>query len=86
VTPAAPPVPHDVAGWPCRPAAVAASALPALGATVSTAACAIDRSPAGSHLLSSERLAIRTVLTKDLLDAASSRPSSWTEPGHSGLA
>jgi orotate phosphoribosyltransferase len=66
--------------------AAAASALRALGATVSTAACAIDRSPAGSHLLSSERLAIRTVLTKDLIDAASSRPSSWTEPGHSGLA
>jgi orotate phosphoribosyltransferase len=66
--------------------AAAASALRALGATVSTAACAIDRSPAGSHLLSSERLAIRPVLTKDLLDAASSRTSSWTEPGHSGLA
>lgn len=65
--------------------AAAASALRALGATVSTAACAIDRSPAGSHLLSSERLAIRTVFTKDLLDAGSSRLSSWAEPGHSGL-
>jgi orotate phosphoribosyltransferase len=48
----------------------AAGALRELGATVTTVVCAIDRSSLGASGLSSEGIAVRAVLTKDLLDAA----------------
>jgi orotate phosphoribosyltransferase len=55
----------------------AARALRGLGATVSTVVCSIDRSDQGTSALSSEGLAVRSVMTKDLLDAA--------EPAHGGV-
>jgi orotate phosphoribosyltransferase len=48
----------------------AARALRELGATVTTVVCAIDRSPSGANSLSDERIAVKSVLTKALLDAA----------------
>lgn len=47
----------------------AASALRGLGATVSTVICAIDRSPPGRNRLAAEGIAIRPVLSKELLDS-----------------
>lgn len=47
----------------------AASALRDLGATVSTVICAIDRSQPGSNRLAAEGIAVRPVLSKDLLDS-----------------
>jgi orotate phosphoribosyltransferase len=52
--------------------ASAARALRALGATVTTVLCAIDRSGAGHGALAAEGIAVRPVLTKDLLDSLSS--------------
>lgn len=48
----------------------AATALRDLGATVTTVICAIDRSSPGSSGLPSAGIAVRPVLTKDLLDSA----------------
>jgi orotate phosphoribosyltransferase len=48
----------------------AARALRELGATVTTAVCAIDRSPSGVSSLAAEGVAVQSVLTKALLDAA----------------
>jgi orotate phosphoribosyltransferase len=48
----------------------AARALRDLGATVTTVICAIDRSSPGTDLLTGEGIAVRSVLTKDLLDSA----------------
>jgi orotate phosphoribosyltransferase len=48
----------------------AARALRELGATVATVVCAIDRSSPGAEQLTGEGIAVRSVLTKDLLDAA----------------
>lgn len=48
----------------------AARALRDLGATVTTAVCAIDRSGPGSGALTREGITVRAALTKDLLDAA----------------
>jgi orotate phosphoribosyltransferase len=48
----------------------AAHALRDLGATVSTVVCAIDRSRPGRNALAAEGIAVRPVLTKDLLDSA----------------
>jgi orotate phosphoribosyltransferase len=47
----------------------AARALRDLGATVTTVVCAIDRSGPDARGLESEGIAVRAVLTKDLLDA-----------------
>ena len=48
----------------------AARALRELGATVTTVVCAIDRSPSGASSLADEGIAVKSVLTKALLDAA----------------
>jgi len=48
----------------------AAMALRDLGAAVSMVICAIDRSLPGSHGLAAEGIAVRPVLSKDLLDSA----------------
>ena len=48
----------------------AAHALRALGATVTTVVCAIDRSPSGAGELGPEGVMVRSVLTKALLDFA----------------
>jgi orotate phosphoribosyltransferase len=50
----------------------AAQALRELGATVTTVVCAIDRSHPGASGLTPEGIAVRSVLTKDMLDAAAS--------------
>lgn len=47
----------------------AAMALRDLGARVNTVICAIDRSLPGSNGLAAEGIAVRPVLTKDLLDS-----------------
>lgn len=47
----------------------AAKALRALGATVSTVVCAIDRSDSGTSSLADQGIEVRPVLTKDLLDS-----------------
>jgi orotate phosphoribosyltransferase len=47
----------------------ATNALRALGATVETVVCAIDRSPAGEKPLADVGLEVRAVLTKAQLDA-----------------
>jgi orotate phosphoribosyltransferase len=47
----------------------AARALRELGATVDTVICAIDRTPSGASLLPAAGISVRSVLTKDLLDA-----------------
>jgi orotate phosphoribosyltransferase len=49
--------------------AAAARALRDLGATVTTVVCAIDRSGQGGCGLAAEGIAVKSVLTKDLLDA-----------------
>lgn len=49
----------------------AARALRELGATVSTVICAIDRSASGASALREQGIAVRSVLTKDLLDSTS---------------
>lgn len=49
----------------------AASALRSLGATVTTVVCAIDRSDSGGNVLAAEGLAVRSVMTKALLDSVS---------------
>jgi orotate phosphoribosyltransferase len=56
----------------------AARALRELGATVTTAVCAIDRSPSGASMLADEGIAVKSVLTKALLDTAAknTQPSS----------
>ncbi|MFC8526059.1 orotate phosphoribosyltransferase [Nocardia sp. NPDC057227] len=46
----------------------AASALRDGGGLVTTVVCAIDRSPAAEHPLAADDVAVRAVLTKDLLD------------------
>jgi orotate phosphoribosyltransferase len=48
----------------------AARALRELGATVTTVVCAIDRSPSGAGSLADEGIAVKSVLTKAMLDAA----------------
>jgi orotate phosphoribosyltransferase len=48
----------------------AARALRALGATVTTVVCAIDRSPSDVSNLTDEGIAVKSVLTKALLDSA----------------
>lgn len=48
----------------------AARSLRELGATVTTTVCAIDRSPSGASSLADEGIAVKSVLTKALLDAA----------------
>jgi orotate phosphoribosyltransferase len=48
----------------------AARALRELGATVTTVVCAIDRSQPGASGLTIEGIAVRSVLTKAMLDAA----------------
>jgi orotate phosphoribosyltransferase len=50
----------------------AAQALRELGATVTTVVCAIDRSHPGASGLTLEGIAVRSVLTKAMLDAAAS--------------
>jgi orotate phosphoribosyltransferase len=50
-------------------AVAAARALRGLGARVTTVVCAIDRSEPGPSRLATEGLAVRPVMTKDLLDA-----------------
>ncbi len=47
----------------------AARALRDLGATVTTVVCAIDGSSHGASGLASDRITVRSVLTKKLLDA-----------------
>jgi orotate phosphoribosyltransferase len=47
----------------------AARALRDLGATVTNVVCAIDRSSHGASGLAGDRIIVRSVLTKDLLDA-----------------
>lgn len=47
----------------------AARALRDLGATVTTVVCAIDRSQPGGSQLAAEGVTVRSVLTKDLMDA-----------------
>jgi orotate phosphoribosyltransferase len=49
--------------------ATAASALRELGATVTTVLCAIDRAGPEQSTLAAEGIAVRSVLTKDLLDS-----------------
>jgi orotate phosphoribosyltransferase len=49
--------------------AAAAAVLRDLGATVSTAVCAIDRAPPGTHPLARHRITVVPVLTKADLDA-----------------
>jgi orotate phosphoribosyltransferase len=51
----------------------AARALRDLGATVTTVVCVIDRSGLGASGLSAEGIAVRSVFTKDLLDAAAAK-------------
>lgn len=46
----------------------AARSLRELGATVTTTVCAIDRSPSGARSLADEGIAVKSVLTKALLD------------------
>jgi orotate phosphoribosyltransferase len=48
----------------------AARALRDLGATVTTVICAIDRSGPGANQLTGEGIAVRSILTKYLLDSA----------------
>jgi orotate phosphoribosyltransferase len=48
----------------------AARSLCELGPTVTTVVCAIGRSPSGASSLADERIAVKSVLTKALLDAA----------------
>jgi hypothetical protein len=48
----------------------AARALRELGATVTMAVCAIDRSPSGARDLSDEGIAVQSILSEALLDAA----------------
>lgn len=48
----------------------AARVLRELGATVTTVACVIDRSQPGENPLAAEGIAVRPVLTKQLLDSA----------------
>jgi len=50
--------------------AAAAQALRALGATVTTVVCAIDRSRPGEKTLAAEGIEVRSVLTRQQLDAA----------------
>jgi orotate phosphoribosyltransferase len=50
----------------------AAQAFRELGATVTTVVCAIDRSHPGASGLTLEGIAVRSVLTKAMLDAAAS--------------
>jgi orotate phosphoribosyltransferase len=50
--------------------AAAAQALRALGATVTTVVCAIDRSRPGQNALAAEGIEVRSVLTRQQLDAA----------------
>ena len=52
----------------------AASVLRDLGANVSTVVCAIDRSEPGSNELAAQGIAVKPVLTKDLLDAVTAPP------------
>jgi orotate phosphoribosyltransferase len=61
----------------------AARALRAGGATVDTVICAIDRSEPGTDPFATDRIAIRAVLTKDLLDLVTSRDGNGlvTPPG-----
>jgi orotate phosphoribosyltransferase len=47
----------------------AAGALRDLGATVTTVICAIDRSQPGRSRLAAEGIAVKPVLSKDLLDS-----------------
>jgi orotate phosphoribosyltransferase len=47
----------------------AARAFREPGATVTTAVCAIDRSPSGASSLADKGIAVKSVLTKALLDA-----------------
>jgi orotate phosphoribosyltransferase len=47
----------------------AARALRGLGAGVTTVACVIDRSEASGNALAAEGIAVRSVLTKDMLDS-----------------
>lgn len=51
----------------------AATALRVRGATVDTVICAIDRSTKNENPLAADGIAIRAVLTKEILDAARSR-------------
>jgi orotate phosphoribosyltransferase len=53
--------------------ASAARALRALGATVTTVVCAIDRAGTRATTLAAEGITVRPVLTKDLLDSLSPR-------------
>jgi orotate phosphoribosyltransferase len=48
----------------------AARVLRELGATVTTAVCAIDRSASGASSLADEGIALKSALTKNLLDTA----------------
>jgi orotate phosphoribosyltransferase len=50
----------------------AAEVLRSSGATVTHVVCAIDRSVGGSEPLLQDRITIKSVLTKDLLDSATS--------------
>jgi len=61
----------------------AARALRAGGATVETVVCAIDRSEPGTDPFARDRIAIRAVLTEDLLDLVTSRDGNGlvTPPG-----
>lgn len=51
----------------------AARALRAQGATVTTVVCAIDKSDEETHPLAADGLEVRSVLTKTLLDSASTK-------------
>jgi len=51
----------------------AARVLRELGATVTTVACVIDRMPPGGNALQAEGIAVRSVLTRQLLDSAAGR-------------
>jgi orotate phosphoribosyltransferase len=55
---------------------LAARALRELGATVTTVVCAIDRSDPGASGLTIEGIAVRSVLTKAMLDAAAGGPAA----------
>jgi orotate phosphoribosyltransferase len=61
----------------------AARSLRELGATVTTAVCAIDRSPSGAGELAGEGIAVNSVLTKAMLDPAA-RPPDHPHLPHGG--
>lgn len=50
----------------------AAQALRAIGATITTVICAIDRSVPGRNELAAEGIAVRSAMTRELLDSVTS--------------